>query len=164
MKSVTRAYGALPLLCLAAALSAPTQVAALTASQAFNVTVNLTPVCTLSTPAALVLDYTSGQSFVASTASTFTATCTEGVAYGLSLSSTTVSAAGLTATLEIQDNDAPNAAVTADVIAASAAPRSFRVFGSIPAGGAGVCTANDTVNGTVTCATVTASRTLTLTY
>ena len=165
MKPVTRACGALSLLCLAAALSAPALGAALTDTKSFDVTVNLTPVCSLSTPGTLTLNYTDNQSGPATGFSTFTATCTSGVAYDLSLSSTTVSAAGLSATLKIQDVDASNADVTDTVTASSSSPRNYRVLGTIAGGQTGTCAASDSVSTSVnTCATVTTSRTLTLTY
>lgn len=179
MKSATRACRAVSLVCLAAVLSIPAQGAVLTATQSFSVTVNLTPVCTVSAPATLSLNYTDGQATDATSSSAFTATCTSGVAYTLALSGTgltapssgqtlySATAAGLNYTLEIQDTGAGNAAVdpAAEITAASAAPKNFRVFGSIAASQSGTCAASDAVSSTVnTCAVVSASRTITLTY
>lgn len=179
MKSATRAYGALSLVCLAAVLSIPAQGAVLTDSKTFSVTVNLTPVCTVSTPSTLSLDYTDNQGSPATANSAFTTTCTSGVAYTLALGGTgltapgtgntlyTATAAGLNYTLEIQDTDASNAPVdpTVAITAASSAAKGFRVAGSIGANQAGTCAASDTVSASVnTCAVVTASRTITITY
>jgi spore coat protein U-like protein len=179
MKSVTRACGALSLLCLAAALSAPALGAALTDSKSFNVTVNLTPVCTVSLPASLSLDYQDNQNTAATGFSSFTATCTQGVAYNLSLGGAGLTtptsgntlysglAAGLTYTLEIQDAANGNSPVdpTADVTAANGNAKGYRVFGSIAANQQGICANGDAVSTTVnTCSATSVARTLTLTY
>lgn len=141
----------LPLLAATSILSAATAHAATTAPSGFNVTVNLTSVCSItSAPTPVAFNYTSLGAAATPTAGSgaFQVTCTNNLPYTMALDATS----GTFTTV--------NLAYTLGLSAAggtgSGAAQSYTVTGGMAAGQSGTCA-------TATCAD-TSARTLTVTY
>jgi hypothetical protein len=144
------------LLGLAALALAPAQAASL-APAGFNVVVNLTSACQLTTaPTAINLNYTS---FGAATSdvTTFAVKCTDGLAYTFALDAANADTMGLTVPLALRNNGD-----TADVTGGTqsgAAATTYKIKASIAANQQGTC-----VTGPTTPCTSTVPRTLTVSY
>jgi hypothetical protein len=144
------------LLGLAALASLPTQAA--TATGNFNVVVNLTSACKLSTPpAALTIAYTSLGGATSATTD-FSVLCSQGMAYTLALDAANADTLGLAIPLAIRTgtDSGPAAGGTQG---ATALPTAFKVKASMIAGQQGNCAAV----GAGVC-TSTVARILTVTY
>jgi spore coat protein U-like protein len=117
----------------------------------FNVTVNLTSACTITTPAAVAFNYTSLQTSPASPTAgsgAFSVTCTNSLPYTLALNSTsgTFATVGLNYTLSLSAAGGTG----------NGSAQSYSVGGSIAANQSGNCA--------VASCSDTATHTLTITY
>lgn len=141
---------ALGMLALSGLLSAPAHGATATAN--FNVLINLTSACQLSTPADLSFSYTSFQAAAATGNSTFNVKCTNTLPYALSLdlASVTDAATNLTYTL----------ALSGATAAGTGIDQPITVTGTMALGQGGSC-ATATCNNS---SSVNKQRTLTVTY
>jgi len=120
-----------------------------TAPSPFNVTVNLTSVCSItSAPTAVVFNYTSLGGAAASTGGAYSVTCTNGLAYTMALDAVaqTFPTTGLTYTLSLNTASSNG----------TGAAQNFGMTGSMVAGQGGTC-ATQTCSETVV-------RNLTITY
>ena len=133
-------------LALAAVLTAPAHSA--TVSNPFNVAINLTSVCRLSTITDVAFTYTAFQTTAqASTGGAFTLQCTNGVSHtmGLVLGTTGVGSTSVTTT----DNAVTLAytLTTPPVLAANGTARPYTIGGSMNADQAGTCATTTCTNG-----------------
>lgn len=142
----------LPLVAATSILAAATANATSTPPSSFNVTVNLTSACSItSAPTPVAFNYTSGQGSAASPTAgsgAFQVTCTNNLPYTLALDATsgTFATVGLNYTLSLSAASATG----------NGAAQSFTVGGSMAANQSGTCA-------TASCAD-TSGRTLTISY
>jgi hypothetical protein len=150
---------------------------AATATGNFNVTVNLTPLCTVDTTnAALTFAYTSLTGTAVTPLSTFTTTCTNHVAYSISTNigteasgvySTTDTTTNLayTVTLRTGTTTAGAAVASNAVRNGTGAAQDYALDGNMALGQAGQCGTTDEASVVAgVCGTSTTGRTITLTY
>lgn len=125
-------------------------------SDTFDVTVNLTSACRLTTtPGDITLNYTSFAASPASASTSFAVQCTDGFSYDLALSAADASTLGLTIPLVIR-NSGDTADVTTTQAQSGTGSTTYLIKASIAAGQQGTCT-NATCSSTV-------SRTLNIVY
>ncbi len=159
------------LLAAAGLVGASVNAQAATATSNFNVTINLTAKCELtSSPTDLVLNYTAFQTTDATATTSFGVRCTEGLLYTLSLGTAAAYGAsadtttGLNYGIEVLNGTTPVASktkVTSDAItpATGGANTAYSITATIPANQAGVCsTVGGACNGTAV------QKTLTIEY
>ena len=142
----------LPLVAATSILAAASANATSTPASSFNVTVNLTSACSVtSAPTPVAFNYTSGQAGAASPtvgSGAFQVTCTNSLPYTLALDATsgTFTTVGLNYTLSLSSSSATG----------TGSAQSFTVGGSIAGSQSGTCA-------TASCAD-TSARTLTISY
>lgn len=128
------ATSALALLALA---TVPTQAQV---SDTFDVTVNLTSACRLTTtPGDITLSYTSFAATPSSSTTSFAVQCTDGFPYDLALSAANASTLGLTIPLAIR-NAGDTADITTTQSQSGAGSTTYLIKASIAAGQQGTCT------------------------
>jgi Spore Coat Protein U domain len=139
----------------------PTQAQAATATSTFNVTVNLTPKCEITTaPGNLSLNYESFQTTDATASTSFALRCTSTLPYTLSVSAPTGPLVGLTYTLAVR-NAGDTAAATGG-FGTGLTGASFNVRATIASGQSGTCATAQTT--ATACSATDNARTLTVTY
>lgn len=141
---------ALSMLALSGLLSGPAQAATATAN--FNVLINLTSACQLSTPTDLSFNYTSFQAAAASGTTTFNVKCTNTLPYALSLD--------LASVTDAATNLAYTLALSGATAAGTGADQLITVTGTMALGQGGTC-ATATCNNS---SSANKQRTLTVTY
>lgn len=125
-------------------------------SDTFDVTVNLTSACRLTTaPGNITLNYTSFAASPETSTTSFAVQCTDGFPYNLALSATEASTLGLTIPLAIR-NSGDTADITTAQAQAGGGSTTYLIKASIAAGQQGSCT-NATCSATI-------SRTLNIVY
>ncbi|NMM05583.1 spore coat protein U domain-containing protein [Polaromonas sp.] len=141
---------ALSMLALSGLLTAPAHAAAVPAN--FNVLINLTSACLLTTPADLTFNYTSFQAGAASGSTTFNVKCTNTLPFALSLdlASVTDAATNLAYTLALSGATAAGTGVN----------QLITVTGTMALGQVGTCATATCTNG----ASANKQRILTVTY
>ena len=140
---------------LAAIASVPAQAA--TATGNFNVTINLTSACQISTaPSTLTLAYTSFGAAPTPVTTPFAVQCTNTLPYTLSIGTATATMAGVNLDYSLVIRNAADSADITGSQTAGAAATNYVIKASMAGAQQGTCA-------TATC-NATASRTLTITY
>ncbi|MFC5520711.1 hypothetical protein [Polaromonas jejuensis] len=151
----------LTLLALALISVATLPVQAATATGNFDVTVNLTPKCEITTtPGNLSVNYTSFQTTDATNSTDFAVRCTNTLGYSMALSSTSGTLVGLDYTLAIRNaGDTANASTGTG---AGTTATSYKIKATVAKDQSGTCSTAQT--SPTVCTATDSARTLTITY
>lgn len=141
---------ALTLVALFGFINAPAQAA--TATSNFNVLINMTSACQLTTPADLAFNYTSFQAGPASGTTTFNVKCTNTLPYALSLD--------LASVTDAATNLAYTLAMTGATATGTGVSQPITVTGTMAGNQGGTCATATCTNGS----SANKQRTLTVTY
>ncbi len=140
---------------LASLLTAPSQAA--TATGTFDVTINLTSACRISTaPGNLTLAYTSFGAAPTPVTTGFAVQCTNTLPYSMDIGAASATMAGVNLTYDLVVRNAGDSADVTGPQTAGAAPTSYLIKASMAGGQQGTCATSN--------CSATATRTLTITY
>ncbi len=146
-------------LTLAGIATVPARAA--TATGNFDVTVNLTPKCEITTAAGnLVLAYESFQTTDATTTTDFAVRCTNTLMYTMSLSASSGTLVGLPYTLDLRNSG--NTAAATGGTGAGLTTAAYKIRATIASGLSGTCSTAQT--SPTPCSATDSARVLTITY